>query len=329
MSIDLKVSPGKFSTGIRYCRQNAPKMEDYDLVCKVNDSEYLRQTSAIIKFMRQSIQLCTVLVLGVSCRQTENIGEIAKDYLLDDLGIYVELPPSGEMAGSYYTLDNTIYTIGKTITFDYWIIRHGDTLKISAPPNVPPGSDFQRIWDFVPAGKDDPNKIETISISVLDGISNDQQTMIKYNYQLHAEPEREPFSSTSGVIENRMNVWMHPHRDKYFMILELNPFPYIQKPYEAGNRWTWSLGIGDHWADDRWKRWSNSIRNNYEYEIIGEEEIETREGEMMCWVVQGTATSEIGATGLLAYFSERYGFVKLDYVNIDKSRLIIEVKEIR
>jgi hypothetical protein len=50
---------------------------------------------------------------------------------------------------------------------------------------------------------------------------------------------------------------------------------------------------------------------------------------MDCWVVQSTATSSIGATGLIGYYNEDNGFVKLDYINIDKSRLTIEIKEIR
>jgi hypothetical protein len=122
---------------------------------------------------------------------------------------------------------------------------------------------------------------------------------------------------------------MHPHRDKYFMILELNPFPYIQKPYKAGNKWPWTLRIGDSWGDSRWKIWNGSIQNNYEYEIIGKEKLQTKIGALDCWIIRGTATSEIGVTGLIAYFNETNGFVKLDYINIDNSKLILEIKEIK
>ena len=112
------------------------------------------------------------------------------------------------------------------------------------------------------------------------------------------------------------------------MILELNPFPYIRAPFEIGNKWSWTLKIGDYWKDNRWKTWNGSIENNYDYEIIGKEKLKTKIGEMDCWIIQSTASSEIGVTGLIGYFNEENGFVKLDYKNIDKSKLTIEIKEI-
>jgi hypothetical protein len=269
-----------------------------------------------------------LLTLLISCRQTENIEHLKQDFLFD-FGVYVEKISPDDNSPDRYTRDNVIYTPGRTLIYDYYIVRNGDTLKIQAPLEVPPESDSQRMWDFLPAKENNPYKIETISIKVLSGISNEQQTKVKYDYQFSVDPGFEPFSSTSGVIENKLNTWIHPHRDKYFMILELNPFPYIQKPFQTGNKWSWTLGIGDHWKDERWKTWVGSITNNYEYEIIGREDLKTNIGIQECWVVQGTAKSEIGVTGLIGYFNEKNGFVKLDYLNIDKSRLTLEINRIR
>jgi len=265
----------------------------------------------------------------ISCGRTQNIDDIKKKYIFDDLNIYLENPLPTDNNPDRYTLDNKAYRINRKFTFDYSILRQGDTLKITAPKMTGPDSDFQREWGFIPKNSQHEDKIETISITVQPGISNDNQTMLKYEYQYIPDLGYSTFSSTSGVIENEMNTWMHPHRDKYFMILELNPFPFIQQPFEIGNKWTWTLGIGDHWKDERWKIWTGSIRNDYEYEIIGKEKLKTKIGEMDCWVVQSTATSSIGSTGLIGYYNEDNGFVKLDYINIDKSRLTIEIKEIR
>lgn len=201
-------------------------------------------------------------------------------------------------------------------------------MKITSPRFANPNSDFQRQWHFVSSNSNHEDKIETISITVLPGISNNTQTQVMYEYQ-YPHDIGCGFNSTSGVIENEMNTWIHPHRDKYFMILELNPFPFIQQPFKVGNKWIWNLGIGAHWQDERWKNWTGSIQNNYEYEIVGEEVLNTKVGKMNCWIVQSTASSSIGVTGLIAYYNEDCGFVKLDYINIDKSRLTIELKEIR
>lgn len=39
--------------------------------------------------------------------------------------------------------------------------------------------------------------------------------MVQYEYQYIPDLGYNTFGSTSGVIENEMNTWMHPHRDKY------------------------------------------------------------------------------------------------------------------
>ena len=264
----------------------------------------------------------------ISCGNTQDIDDLKKNYIFDDLGLYIEKTFPGDSTADRYTMDNKIYTINRKFVFDYYIVRNGDTSKIAAP-QVTDYEDFQKSWKFISRDLINKDKIETISFTVQGGISNNNQTLLKYEYQYPLDPGFNTFYSTSGVIENEINTWMHPHRDKYFMILELNPFPYIQKPFEVGNKWTWTLEIGDYWQDDRWKTWSGSIKNNYEYEITGQQKLMTKIGEMECWVVQGTAVSEIGATGLIGYFNEEKGFVKLDYINIDKSKLTIEIKEIK
>jgi hypothetical protein len=265
----------------------------------------------------------------ISCGRTQNIDDLKKKYVSDDLNIYVENPLPTDNNPNRYTVDNKVYRINRKFIFDYSIVRDADTLKITVPKMTEPDSDFQREWSFIPKNIQHEDKIETITITVQPGISNDNQTMLKYEYQYIPDLDNSTFSSTSGVIENEMNTWMHPHRDKYFMILELNPFPFIQQPFKIGNKWTWTLGIGDHWKDERWKIWTGSIRNDYKYEIIAKEKLKTKVGEMDCWVVQSTATSSIGTTGLIGYYNEDNGFVKLDYINIDKSKLTIEIKEIR
>ena len=147
------------------------------------------------------------------------------------------------------------------------------------------------------------------------------QTNLKYS--LYDETSY----SMSGVIENEANVWMHPPRDYYFKILELNPFPYIKAPFEIGNKWKWSLKIGDSWADERWKMWQGSIENKYEYEIVDKRKLETELGELSCYIIKSNAKSRIGKTELTAFFHEKYGFVKLNYINIDGTKTNLELIE--
>lgn len=181
---------------------------------------------------------------------------------------------------------------------------------------------------FVNSSETTPDKIESFSLEVISGKTNERQSEIRYQYQFTVEPAIVPFSSTTGVVENEKNIWLHPPRDKYFMILELNPFPYIRQPFKKGTSWKWSLKIGDYWKDERWKLWNGPITNNYKYSIVGKEALHTKLGKLDCWIVEGTAESAIGSTSLTGYFNESFGFVKLDYVNIDKSKVIIEIKKV-
>lgn len=186
-------------------------------------------------------------------------------------------------------------------------------------------------WQFVKESESDKETHKEVIISVQPGLGGFDridpdyyQTVISYEYP--KENGRTNFSGASGVIENEANVWMHPPRDKYFMILEINPFPYIKAPYEIGNAWTWNLRVGDFWGDPRWKTWKGKVEIKYDYRITGKETVNLLIGHLECYVVKGIATSRLGNSSLEAYFHPDYGFVKLNYVNIDgsKTNLVLE-----
>ncbi len=153
------------------------------------------------------------------------------------------------------------------------------------------------------------------------------QSIILYEY--YTDQGSESYNEMTGVIENVQNIWMHPPRTVLFRILELNPFPFIQRPYEAGNKWSWELSIGSPWGDNRWKTWEGRILNEMEYEITGLKKMPSRLGMLECWEVIATAKSELGKTSLKAYFHEQHGFVKLDYTNIDGSSVVLDLEEVK
>jgi hypothetical protein len=130
-----------------------------------------------------------------------------------------------------------------------------------------------------------------------------------------------------GSVENENNIWMHPPRDKYFRILELNPFPFIKAPYEIGNAWDWTLIVGSGWGDHRWKLWEGHLENQCKYVIKDKINLKTKLGEIECLVIESTASSSVGNTKLTSYFNAEFGFVKLDYLNIDGSKTKLELVE--
>ena len=132
----------------------------------------------------------------------------------------------------------------------------------------------------------------------------------------------------TGLIENERNIWFHPPREYLFQILELNPYPYIKYPLEIGHEQIWKLRIGDSWGDKRWKQWKGVARFNYKYSIVGEKTIKTNFGNLDCFIVESEAISSIGKTRLTSYFNSKYGFVKLEYTNIDNSKLQIVLQSV-
>lgn len=281
-----------------------------------------------------------LLILLSACdpasKSVSQEGEVdtEKDYtiVLED-GLYIEQFDSTNTADNRYTANNQTYRAGNKLTYDYYYEdRNGARFKFEENEGASE-LDFReraKAWSFVPIDSPTERTIDQVILTVKKGLepmnrSNPDynQTVISYNYpQVNGEQK---FSSSTGVIENEKNIWAHPPRDRFFQILELNPFPFIQAPYEIGNKWTWSLGIGSFWGDERWKIWEGRIENQYTYEITDKRKIELALGTIACSEIQSTATSRIGTTQLTAYFHPEYGFVKLDYTNIDSSRTVLEL----
>ena len=167
--------------------------------------------------------------------------------------------------------------------------------------------------DFKLSNNIDSLKISEIHLTVIKPRvfkrTNKNQTEVYYSY----EPNPKIVSAT-GIVENAENIWVHPPRDGFFKSLETCPFPYVKLNKPIGYRWTDSMSIANHWADKKWGLWEGRLLLNYEYEISGKEIILTKIGELDCIVINAIATSNIGQSRLKYYFSQEYGFIKLEYI---------------
>lgn len=119
--------------------------------------------------------------------------------------------------------------------------------------------------------------------------------------------------NSTGVVENENNVWIHPIRKGFFNSLETAPFPFVKKPLQIGAKWTDQMKIGQGWGNEMWGQWEGSLIQTYNYKIAGKETLETPIGEIDCFVIESSSNSSIGETKLKSYFSEKYGFVRLEY----------------
>lgn len=203
--------------------------------------------------------------------------------------------------------NNEIYKIGNVFIYDYEIIINNKKSKLKTNKEITKASNFE----FVPLESDsiEVKKIHLIVQPVIDSNRvNENQTQISYLQ----EPAFSSISTT-GIVENNLNVWIHPFRKGFFKSLETAPFPYIKKPLKTGTKWIDQMKIGQAWGNDLWGTWEGSLLLTYSYEITGKKKLETKIGEIECYVVKSTASSEMGTTYLISYFSEKYGFIRMEY----------------
>lgn len=276
---------------------------------------------------RKLVILVLFILTFFDCKSQKTIEE----FEIDDDGITVEKFDKTDLNENRYNSNNKIYKVGEKFTFSYYYENKlGDKLLVTKA-NLNEKNTYN--WAFEKQEKKDPNSIYQIILSVNSGLSpfiqyspDYNQTVITYNFKLI----NGSFWSNemTGVIENKMNVWMHPPRNDFFKILELNPFPYIKSPYKIGNEWTWKLKFGDHWADERWLLWKGQNENKYTYKITDYKIIPTKFGRLKCYVIDSKAKSNLGETKLVSYFNEAFGFVKLEYTNIDGTKTYLELENV-
>lgn len=132
--------------------------------------------------------------------------------------------------------------------------------------------------------------------------------------------------ASSLVIENDSMVWIHPPRRHFFKILEINPFPCIRMN-KINNQWNDSLVIGSQYTDERWAIWDRNLINRSTYKIQKDTLLNTSFGLLKCKVIHAVSQNKIGRSSLVSYFNDTYGFVLLNYKNIDNSRLKLTLTE--
>jgi hypothetical protein len=236
-------------------------------------------------------------------------------------GFYQERRDSTQTFPQNYNNDNVTFLPNTSFLYNYQILKDGKSLKVKFKK-------YQK-WDYVTDNDLDTNTVYNIQLFVKKekGIFSDQ-TAIKYNYLNKVKKPLNSESDGTGAIENRKNVWIHPPRQSYFMITEMNPFPFVMLPYEQ-NR-TYEAGLtyhSDSASDPRWKSWEGLNSDKRTYKITGKKILKTPLGDIECIEIISSCTSPIGETCLNAYFHEKYGFVKLEYTNIDQSKLILNLIE--
>lgn len=146
-------------------------------------------------------------------------------------------------------------------------------------------------------------------------------------YQLNKSAVYNKWSRTvsTGIRENVEEIWMHPFRSNQYNFTEVAPFPQIKFPLSVGKKWT----DNDIKLQEGWGDWSHmKVRSTFE--VLSKETIQTNYGELEnCWKVKAVSNFDLGRSEVTYWFHEKYGFVKLNYVNYGGQKLHIELAEIK
>jgi hypothetical protein len=270
--------------------------------------------------MKELLMIFLGLLIITGCQERD---ETLMRYNFTE-GVYYEVIDEGaNEGGNPYNKDNKIYQPGKEFIFKY---SYQDTT----------GRDYlfsREGYELTPVDSITNGTLTKVSLKIEKGLSGFEpdyyQTITEYRYYIPSGESIYP-KIHSGIVENEKNVWMHPFRNPcYFRLLQLSPFPYIQKPAVIGKKWKWALKTGRNYECKQWGEWEDVVDSQYVYEIIGEEQINTALGIQDCYVIKSTGKGNLGETELISYFNEENGFVRLEYENVNKSKLILELIEIK
>ncbi len=278
----------------------------------------------------KTIVLLIVLVSISFFLMAQTAQRVSNAYkIVEENGIFVEQYPPYNTNDNRFTEDNVTYTAGVSFTYDYrFFDRNGKELLHR---NLPDSDlDANQAWEWTTAT--DGSAIKSVKMTVLYGLQDlhlmkpgYNRTVVQYDYLTASGSAN--YSEVTGLVENAKNIWMNPPRAKLFRILELNPTPFVQAPYAVGNKWNWSKQIGSFWSDARWATWDNALANSYQYEITDLKTVATRFGALECYEITAKAQNQLGNTALIALFNPDFGFVQMDYTNIDGSKIRMELTE--
>ncbi len=229
------------------------------------------------------------------------------------------------------TADNKIYKQYRQFFYRYQIHKNKDTLvcKVYSVPDVivPFEMKFKLEKKTKPIKENDYTPIHQIALSVSEGSFMNQQSAIRYDYINNGIKSMD--SEWSGVMEVGNKVLLSPPRNSFFKVMELSPFPMMGDSLKVGYEWTDRQAVSEAASIPNLAEWKGELIKELSYKITKSEYMKTNIGLLHCYLVAGTCISQLGETKLIAFYNEQYGFVKMDFFNIDGSRIIMDVYNVK
>ena len=231
----------------------------------------------------------------------------------------------------FMTEDNTIYTQYRQFFYKYYFLKNKDTLLVKLYTKPDAIAPYEESWKLEPKSKltfeQDFTAIHQVAMTVKAGDYFGKESLLQYDYL--SKERRGMRHEQTGLVEVCKDISINPPKNNHFLITELNPFPEIREPFIKDNSWQNNTTTSNIGGSQKWKTWQGNIHVNSTYRIRDIQTIKTNIGFMKCFVVEAEGESLLGQTHLTAYFNEEYGFVKLNYTNIDGSFLVMDIYSVK
>ncbi|SDC68974.1 hypothetical protein [Williamwhitmania taraxaci] len=134
----------------------------------------------------------------------------------------------------------------------------------------------------------------------------------------------------TGVGESSERIFLHPPRKDKYAILEFSPYPIVHFPLSVGKVWNWNLEIGQFWAKQAGIKNFGEVYNfKYAYKVTKDTSILFDKSFVKCFVIEANCKSPYGNSRLISYFNEKYGFIKMRYLNMDGSRFHFTLEKVQ
>lgn len=187
-------------------------------------------------------------------------------------------------------------------------------------------NEFENGWEI-----DSNNKnsilINRFSIETFNGKINRDQLpyLIYYHSDLN---DRKIIGDMTGILQTKLEIMLHPPRLKYFSILEFNPFPQVYFPLFIDKTWENKIILKNEWNHKHAEKFMEQKEISYKYLITGKEVVATGIGNIISYKIVADSLNKKIPSYLISYFNEKYGFIKLEYLNLDGSKIIFLLESI-
>ncbi len=231
-------------------------------------------------------------------------------------------------------VDNKIFQGGRIFTYSYQLFDSlGTEERIITTYNFNKYVPVNWKREPVPIGKTPSREypIDGIRLKVLRNTSNsteaDQQTIIVYEY-FNDKGTIIPETERTGLIEDSTAIALNPPRNSGFALLQFSPYPEIEFPLFIDKTWNSSQTIPVEWAEILEMDFENPVHVYSSFEVVDQITLDSPLGQQQVWVIEVDGECRFRDTKTILFFNEALGFMKMEFENVDGSRMVMSLENV-